>query len=57
MLDKQTSTIYLRDVDGEFIPKDAESKAKLGFFRLTYQNFDIMTPRLVKMGFALAITK
>ena len=51
------SIIHLRDVNGEFIPKDAESKAKLGFFRLTYQNFDIMTPRLVKKGFALAITK
>ena len=51
------SIIHLRDVNGEFIPKDAESKAKLGFFRLTNQNFDIMSPRLVKMGFALAITK
>lgn len=51
------SIIYLRDVDGEFIPKDAESKAKLGLVRLTYKNFDVMTPKLVKMGFALAITK
>ena len=50
-------TIYLIDVDGEFIPKDAESKAKLGLVRLTNMNFDIMAPRLVKMGFALAITK
>lgn len=51
------SIIHLRDVNGEFIPKDAESKAKLGLNRLTYMNFDIMAPRLVKMGFALAITK
>lgn len=51
------STIYLTLKNGEYIPKDSKSKAKLGLIRLTTKNFDVVTPRLVKQGFALAITE